>query len=123
MEVRPSEGIKCLTAQQMKPERHHVREDGNRLAFLHQRGTSSRRLVGAEGWSGSADPSGPSEPLLGGFDPPVAPLPGTLSPEGRMNEEEEDEAALIWVIWRSEYKRSGVPGAPGRLIFLKKARC
>lgn len=76
-----------------------MREDRNRLAFLHQRGTPSRRLVGAEGWSGSADPS---EPLLGGFDAPVAPLPGSLSPEGHMNEEEEDEAALIWVMWHSE---------------------
>lgn len=72
-------------------------------------------LVGAEGWSASADPS---EPLLGGFHPTVPSLPGSLSPEGHMNEEEEDEAALIWVIWRSEYKQSGVTVAPGGL-FLK----
>lgn len=56
-------------------------------------------LVGAEGWSGRADPS---EPMLGGFDPAVRPLPASLSPEGRMNEEDEDEAALIWVMRRSE---------------------
>lgn len=56
-------------------------------------------LVGAEGWSGRADPS---EPMLGGFDPAVRPLPASLSPEGRMNEEDEDEAGLIWVMRRSE---------------------
>lgn len=63
-------------------------------------------LVGAEGWSASA---GPSDPSLGGCDPPVPALPGSLSPEGHMNEEEEDEAALIWVM-------SGVAGAAGGLF-------
>lgn len=107
MEICSKECIKCRSAQQTKSEHQHVRGDHNRIAFLHQRGKSSRMLVGAEGWSASAEPS---EPLLGGFDPTVPPLPSSLSPEGHVNEEEEDEAALIWVMWRSESKQSGVTG-------------
>lgn len=53
-------------------------------------------LVGAEGWSASAGASGP---LPGGLDPTLPPPPGSLGPEGHMNEDEEDEAALIWVTW------------------------
>lgn len=58
-------------------------------------------LVGVEGWSGRADPS---EPMSGRLDAAMPPLPGSLSPEGRMNEEDEDEAALIWVMRRSDYR-------------------
>uniref|UniRef100_UPI0037E76DA6 RILP-like protein 1 isoform X4 n=1 Tax=Semicossyphus pulcher TaxID=241346 RepID=UPI0037E76DA6 len=50
-------------------------------------------LVGAEGWSDRPDPS---ELVLGGFDPPPQPLPGSLSPEGHEDEEAEDEAVLLW---------------------------
>lgn len=52
-------------------------------------------LVGAEGWS---DRSDPSELMLGGFDPALPPLPGSLSPDGHEDEEAEDEAVLLWVI-------------------------
>ncbi|XP_029693303.1 RILP-like protein 1 isoform X2 [Takifugu rubripes] len=57
-------------------------------------GKGLRMQVGVEGWSGRADPS---EPMSGRLDAAMPPLPGSLSPEGRMNEEDEDEAALIWV--------------------------
>ncbi|XP_034752033.1 RILP-like protein 1 isoform X3 [Etheostoma cragini] len=49
-------------------------------------------VVGGESWSDRPDPS---ELMLGGFDPS---LPGSLSPEGHEdgNEEAEDEAVLLW---------------------------
>lgn len=73
-------------------------------------------LVGAQGWSGRADPSGP---LLGRFDPTTRPLPCSLSPEKHMTEEDEDEAALIWVMRCSEHvKQSGVAVAA-----FEKAHC
>lgn len=50
--------------------------------------------MGAEGWSDRSDPS----ELMGGFDPALRPLPGSLSPEGHEDEEAEDEAVLLWVI-------------------------
>ncbi|TNM92127.1 hypothetical protein fugu_019139 [Takifugu bimaculatus] len=71
------------------------------LAFLRQSGKGLRMLVGVEGWSGRAEPS---EPMSGRLDAAMPPLPGSLSPEGRMNEEDEDEAALIWVMRRSDYR-------------------
>lgn len=54
-------------------------------------------MVGAEGWSDRADPS---ELMSGGFDPAPAPPPGSLSPEGHEDgdEEAEDEAVLLWVM-------------------------
>ncbi len=63
--------------------------------LLHQRGKAV--MVGAEGWSDRPDPS---ELMLGGFDPSPQPLPGSLSPEGHEDEDEEaeDEAVLLWVI-------------------------
>lgn len=63
--------------------------------LLQQRGKAAAALAGAEGWS---DRSDPSELMLGGFDPALRPLPGSLSPEGREDEEAEDEAVLLWVI-------------------------
>lgn len=96
----------------MKSEHQDASEDLNRVAFLRQRGKRSRMLVGAEGWS-AADPS---EPLLGGFEPTVPAPPGPLSPGGHTNENEDEEAALIWVMWRSERWQSGVTVAPGRLF-------
>lgn len=64
--------------------------------LLHQRGKAASVVLGAEGWSDTSDPS---ELLLGGVDPPLPALPGSLSPEGHEEEEEaEDEAVLLWVI-------------------------
>lgn len=62
--------------------------------LLHQRGKAATVVVGAESWSDRPDPS---ELMLGGFDPS---LPGSLSPEGHEdgNEEAEDEAVLLWVM-------------------------
>ncbi|KAM6975476.1 RILP-like protein 1 isoform 2-T2 [Tautogolabrus adspersus] len=50
-------------------------------------------VMGAEGWSNRPDPS---ELMEGGFEPPPQPLPGSLSPEGHLDEEAEDEAVLLW---------------------------
>ncbi|XP_029693305.1 RILP-like protein 1 isoform X4 [Takifugu rubripes] len=63
------------------------------LPACERSGKGLRMQVGVEGWSGRADPS---EPMSGRLDAAMPPLPGSLSPEGRMNEEDEDEAALIW---------------------------
>lgn len=65
--------------------------------LLHQRGKAATVVAGAEGWSDRPDPS---ELMLGGFDPSLQPLPGSLSPEGHEDgdEEAEDEAVLLWVI-------------------------
>uniref|UniRef100_A0A8P4FWC6 RILP-like protein 1 n=1 Tax=Dicentrarchus labrax TaxID=13489 RepID=A0A8P4FWC6_DICLA len=43
-------------------------------------------------------PPSPAELMLGGFDPPPRPQPGSLSPEGHEDgdEEAEDEAVLLW---------------------------
>nr|XP_029137442.1 LOW QUALITY PROTEIN: RILP-like protein 1 [Labrus bergylta] len=49
--------------------------------------------MGAEGWSNRPEPS---ELMEGGFEPPPQPLPGSLSPEGPLDEEAEDEAVLLW---------------------------
>lgn len=92
--------VGCHNALKTKAESQHLSEDHNRVAFLRQSGKGLRMLVGAEGWSGRADPS---EPPLGRVDAAMPPLPGSLSPEGGMNEEDEDEAALIWVMRRSDY--------------------
>ncbi|XP_051267772.1 RILP-like protein 1 isoform X4 [Dicentrarchus labrax] len=60
-----------------------------------ERGKAATVVVGAEGWSDTPDPS---ELMLGGFDPPPRPQPGSLSPEGHEDgdEEAEDEAVLLW---------------------------
>ncbi|XP_037607849.1 RILP-like protein 1 isoform X3 [Sebastes umbrosus] len=52
-------------------------------------------VVGAEGWSDRPDPS---ELMLGGIDPSPRPSPGSLSPEGHEDEDEEaeEEAVLLW---------------------------
>lgn len=68
--------------------------------LLHQRGKAASVVLGAEGWSDTSDPS---ELMLGGVDPLLPALPGSLSPEGHEAEEEEeeeaeDEAVLLWVI-------------------------
>ncbi|KAA8584284.1 hypothetical protein FQN60_008069 [Etheostoma spectabile] len=57
-----------------------------------EHGKAATVVVGAESWSDRPDPS---ELMLGGFDPS---LPGSLSPEGHEdgNEEAEDEAVLLW---------------------------
>jgi len=52
-------------------------------------------VLGAEGGS---DRPGSSEPVLGGSDPSSARPPGSLSPEGHEDEDEEEEAVLLWVI-------------------------
>ena len=62
---------------------------------LHQRGKAASVVLGAEGWSDTPDPS---ELMLGGVDPPLPPLPGSLRLEGHEDEEAEDEAVLLWVI-------------------------
>ncbi|XP_034565050.1 RILP-like protein 1 isoform X3 [Notolabrus celidotus] len=54
-----------------------------------ERGKAATEMLGAEGWS-------PSELMVGGFDPPPRPPPGSLSPEGHEDEEAEDEAVLLW---------------------------
>ncbi|KAL7377237.1 hypothetical protein ABVT39_024293 [Epinephelus coioides] len=59
-----------------------------------ERGKAATVVLGAEGWSDTPDPS---ELMLGGFDPPPPhPLPGSLSPEGHEDGDEEDEAVLLW---------------------------
>ncbi|XP_063745907.1 RILP-like protein 1 isoform X2 [Eleginops maclovinus] len=58
-----------------------------------ERGGAATVVVGAEGWS---DRAAPSELLLGGFDSPLPPLYGSLSPEGHEEGDEEDEAVLLW---------------------------
>ncbi|KAM8743163.1 RILP-like protein 1 isoform X3 [Acanthopagrus latus] len=58
-----------------------------------ERGKAASVVLGAEGWSDTPDPS---ELMLGGVDPPLPPLPGSLSPEGHEDEEAEDEAVLLW---------------------------
>ncbi|XP_035523251.1 RILP-like protein 1 isoform X3 [Morone saxatilis] len=60
-----------------------------------ERGKAATVVVGAECWSDTPDPS---ELMLGGFDPPPPPQPGSLSPEGHEDgdEEAEDEAVLLW---------------------------
>lgn len=65
--------------------------------LLHQRGKAASVVLGAEGWSDTCDPS---ELMLGGVDPLLPALPGSLSPERHEEEEEEaeDEAVLLWVI-------------------------
>ncbi|XP_056289116.1 RILP-like protein 1 isoform X2 [Pseudoliparis swirei] len=50
-------------------------------------------VLGAEGGS---DRPGSSEPVLGGSDPSSARPPGSLSPEGHEDEDEEEEAVLLW---------------------------
>ncbi|XP_056874635.1 RILP-like protein 1 isoform X2 [Takifugu flavidus] len=78
-------------------------------------GKGLRMLAGVEGWSGRADPS---EPMSGRLDAAVPPLPGSLSPEGRMNEEDEDEAALIWEALCDEETGGGLdPKDPNRPRF------
>ncbi|CAG05294.1 unnamed protein product, partial [Tetraodon nigroviridis] len=80
-----------------------------------ERGKSSSMLVGAEGWSASAGASGP---LPGGLDPTLPPPPGSLGPEGHMNEDEEDEAALIWEALCDEETGAGLdPKDPNRPRF------
>lgn len=60
-----------------------------------ERGKAVTAVVGAEGWSDRADPP---ELMSGGFDPSPRPLPGSLSPGGHEDgdEEAEDEAVLLW---------------------------
>ncbi|XP_042250736.1 RILP-like protein 1 isoform X4 [Thunnus maccoyii] len=60
-----------------------------------ERGKAATAVVGAEGWSDRADPP---ELMSGGFDPSPRPLPGSLSPGGHEDgdEEAEDEAVLLW---------------------------
>eukprot|EP00066_Takifugu_rubripes_P013786 XP_011603052.1 PREDICTED: RILP-like protein 1 isoform X2 [Takifugu rubripes] len=78
-------------------------------------GKGLRMQVGVEGWSGRADPS---EPMSGRLDAAMPPLPGSLSPEGRMNEEDEDEAALIWEALCDEETGGGLdPKDPNRPRF------
>ncbi|XP_040914593.1 RILP-like protein 1 isoform X3 [Toxotes jaculatrix] len=60
-----------------------------------ERGKAATVVAGAEGWSRRPDLS---ELMSGGFAPPPRPLPGSLSPEGHEDgdEEAEDEAVLLW---------------------------
>ncbi|XP_019134219.1 RILP-like protein 1 isoform X3 [Larimichthys crocea] len=68
-----------------------------------ERGKAATVVVGSEGWSDRPDPS---ELMMGGGgggggefgDPSPRPLPGSLSPEGHEDgdEEAEDEAVLLW---------------------------
>lgn len=91
--------VGCHNTLKTEAESQHVSENHNRAAFLCQSGKGLGMVVGAEGRPGRADPS---EPMLGRADAAMPPLPASLSPEGRMNEEDEDEAALIWVMRRSD---------------------
>ncbi|KAI3362058.1 hypothetical protein L3Q82_012399, partial [Scortum barcoo] len=80
------------------------------------RGKATSVVVGAEGWS---DRSDPSEPMLGGFDSSPRPLPGSLSPEGHEDgdEEAEDEAVLLWEALCEEETGSLDPKDPNRPRF------
>ncbi|XP_029693306.1 RILP-like protein 1 isoform X5 [Takifugu rubripes] len=85
------------------------------LPACERSGKGLRMQVGVEGWSGRADPS---EPMSGRLDAAMPPLPGSLSPEGRMNEEDEDEAALIWEALCDEETGGGLdPKDPNRPRF------
>ncbi|XP_041826344.1 RILP-like protein 1 isoform X5 [Melanotaenia boesemani] len=58
-----------------------------------ERGTAAAVPLGAEGW---ADRPDLCELMPVGFDPTLRPLSGSLSPEGREDEEAEEEAVLLW---------------------------
>uniref|UniRef100_H2VDQ9 RILP-like protein 1 n=1 Tax=Takifugu rubripes TaxID=31033 RepID=H2VDQ9_TAKRU len=65
-----------------------------------------------------AQPPSPAEVALPALDAAMPPLPGSLSPEGRMNEEDEDEAALIWEALCDEETGGGLdPKDPNRPRF------
>ncbi|XP_068430192.1 RILP-like protein 1 isoform X1 [Clinocottus analis] len=57
-----------------------------------ERGQAATGVLRAESWSDRLEPS---ELVLGSFDPASPPPPGSLSPEGH-EEEDEDEAVLLW---------------------------
>ncbi|XP_031157131.1 RILP-like protein 1 isoform X4 [Sander lucioperca] len=78
-----------------------------------ERGKAATVVVGAESWSDRPDPS---ELMLGGFDPS---LPGSLSPEGHEdgNEEAEDEAVLLWEAMCEEETGGLDPKDPNRPRF------
>ncbi|XP_023121820.1 RILP-like protein 1 isoform X1 [Amphiprion ocellaris] len=53
----------------------------------------------AEGWS---DRRSPSQLMLSGFDSPLLPLSGSLTPEGHEDGDEEDKAVLLWEVMCDE---------------------
>ncbi|XP_044029413.1 RILP-like protein 1 isoform X4 [Siniperca chuatsi] len=81
-----------------------------------EHGKAATVVVEAEGWSDRPDPS---ELMFGGFDPSPRPLPGSLSPEGHEDgdEEAEDEAVLLWEALCEEESGALDPKDPNRPRF------
>ncbi|XP_038589949.1 RILP-like protein 1 isoform X4 [Micropterus salmoides] len=81
-----------------------------------ERGKAAAVVAGAQGWSDRPDPS---ELMFGGFDPSPRPLPGSLSPEGHEDgeEEAEDEAVLLWEALCEEESGGLDPKDPNRPRF------
>ena len=79
--------------------------------LLHQRGKAA--TVGAAGgWSQRPDRL--SELMCGGVDPAPLSLPGSLSPEGHEDgdEETEEEAVLLWVMQKCRFANQSTCDCP-----------